>query len=112
MKNINDHEIGKAALDKAFELLNTDREAVQAAHWAILPMAVRRVAVMCANMPKDRADDSLKKFTVTERAQIRRSVARLYTQLEIVARAMVGGELADITKPDYHHETNGIASLH
>ena len=87
------HANGNAAIDAAFSLLNTDREAVRAAHWNRLSIAIRRVAVMSANLSKDRADDTLNKFTALERGKINISVQRLIKELEIIGKCMQGGEM-------------------
>jgi hypothetical protein len=90
------------AIDQAYSLLKTDREAVRAAHWNRLPMAVRRVAVMSANLPKERADDTLNKFTALERGIINIKVQRLIRDLEILTKAMQGGEIAAPSERDFH----------
>ena len=87
------HANGNAAIDAALALLKTDREAVRAAHWNRLPIPVRRVAVMSANLPKERADDTLNKFTALERGRINICVQRLIKQLEEIGRAMQGGSM-------------------
>jgi hypothetical protein len=87
------HANGNAAIDAAYSLLKTDREAVRAAHWNRLPIAVRRIAVMSANLPKERADDTLNKFSALERGKINISVHRLLKQLEEIGRCMQGGSL-------------------
>ena len=91
------HANGNAAIDAALSLLKTDREAVRAAHWNRLPIAVRRVAVMSANLPKERADDTLNKFTALERGRVNVCVQRLIKQLEEIGRAMQGGSLPATT---------------
>jgi hypothetical protein len=83
-----------AAIQDAYNILGfKDREAVRAAHWIRLPLAARRVAVMCANLPKERADDALDKFNAFERGQINLAVIRLMRDLEQVKKAMQGGEV-------------------
>lgn len=83
----------RAALDQCYSLLKTDKEAVQAAHWAGLPMGVRRVAVMSANLPKERAGDTLNKFDALERGRINVCVQRLLKSLELVSKCMQGGAM-------------------
>lgn len=92
----------QTAIDQAYSLLKTDREAVRAAHWNRLPISVRRVAVMCANLPKERADDTLNKFTALERGVINLKVQRLVRDLEIVTKAMQGGDIAAPSERDFH----------
>jgi hypothetical protein len=58
------HAAGNAAIQDAYNILGyKDREAVRAAHWMRLPLPARRVAVMSANLPKERADDALENST-------------------------------------------------
>ena len=87
------HAAANAAIQKAYNIIGKDREAVRAAHWIRLPLAARRVAVMCANLPKERADDALDKFNAFERGQINLAVIRLMRDLEQVKKAMQGGEV-------------------
>ena len=96
------HANGNAAIDAALELLKTDREAVKASHWNRLPVAVRRVAVMSANLPKERADDTLNKFSALERGKINIAVVRLMRDLEIITKCMQGGELKAPTDKNFH----------
>jgi hypothetical protein len=87
------HANGNAAIDAAFALLNTDKEAVRAAHWNRLSIAIRRIAVMSANLPKERADDTLNKFTALERGRINISVQRLIKEMSIIGKCMQGGAM-------------------
>ena len=88
------HAAANAEIQKAYNILGfKDREAVRAAHWMRLPLSARRVAVMSANLPKERADDALEKFTAFERGQINLAVIRLMRELEKVKKAMQGGEM-------------------
>jgi hypothetical protein len=102
---------GSAAIDSALSLLKTDREAIRAAHWNSLPMAVRRIAVMSANMPKERANDPLKNFNALERGRIALCVRRLSQKMEVAFKAMQGGELPDTTGGDRQHQANGITAV-
>ena len=85
--------MGNQCIEQAYSLLKTDREAVRAAHWNRLPIGVRRIAVMSANLPKERADDTLNKFTALERGRINICVQRLIKNLEIIGRCMQGGDV-------------------
>lgn len=96
------HANGNAAIDAAFTLLKTDREAVRAAHWNRLPMAVRRVAVMSANLPKERADDTLNKFDALERGRINIAVVRLMRDLEVITKCMQAGAIPAPTDRNFH----------
>lgn len=96
------HAVGNAAIDRALALLKTDREAVRAAHWNRLPIAVRRVAVMCANMPKERAEDTLNKFDALERGRINIAVRRLMNNLEVIGKCMQAGKLAAPNEEVFH----------
>lgn len=87
------HANANAAIDAAFALLKTDREAVRAAHWNRLSIAVRRIAVMSANLPKERADDTLNKFNALERGKINVAMVRLMKEMEVISRCMQGGSL-------------------
>lgn len=96
------HANGNAAIGAAFALLKTDREAVRAAHWNRLPMAVRRVAVMSANLPKERADDTLNKFDALERGRINIAVVRLMRDLEAITKCMQAGALPALNDRIFH----------
>lgn len=83
----------RAALDQCYSIIGTDREAVKAAHWARLPIGVKRIAVMSANLPKERADDTLNKFNSVERGRINVCVARLMRDMTVITKCMQGGKL-------------------
>ncbi|MFZ6732247.1 hypothetical protein ACO0LG_10025 [Undibacterium sp. Ji42W] len=95
------HANANAAIDAAFALLKTDREAVRAAHWNRLSIAVRRIAVMSANLPKERADDTLNKFTALERGKINVAMRRLMNEMEVISKCMQGGSLPGVC--EVHH---------
>lgn len=82
-----------AAIVQSLALLKTDREAVRAAHWSGLSIAVRRIAVMSANLPKERADDALSKFNAFERGRINLCIERLKREMEIIAKCMQAGDI-------------------
>ena len=105
------YAIANAALDQALALLDTDKEAIRAAHWNNRSTAARRVAVMCANMPKERADCALKEFNAMERGTICINVRRLIKQLETIALSMQGGAMPDKTGGDRTHQVNGITDI-
>lgn len=96
------HANGNAALDACLALLKTDREAVRAAYWNRLPLAVRRVAVMSANLPKERAEDTLNKFTALERGRVNISVQRLIKDLQDIGRCMQCGDIPTPNDNNFH----------
>ncbi|AMP14880.1 hypothetical protein [Collimonas pratensis] len=102
---------GNAAIEQALSLLKTDREAIRSAHWNTRSLAARRIAVMSASMPKERADEALKNFNALERGMICIKVRQLIKQLEEVAIAMQGGVMPDNTEGERFHQANGIADI-
>jgi hypothetical protein len=70
-----------------------DAEAVRAAYWLRLPLAVRMVAVMSARLPKERANDALNKFDAFERGIMWRSLERLIADLHVTQKCMNGGAM-------------------
>lgn len=70
-----------------------DAEAVRAAYWLRLPLAVRMVAVMSAKLPKERANDALSKFDAFQRGSMWRSIERLVADLLVVQKCMNGGPM-------------------
>lgn len=71
----------------------SDMEAVRAAHWAGLRIGVRRVVVMSANLPKERADDTLNKFDAKERGLIWLCLRKLVEDIEVAKLCMQGGKI-------------------
>lgn len=102
---------GNAAIEQALALLNTDREAIRAANWNRRNTGPRRIAMLAAGLPKERAEDALKTFNAFERGQVNLAVRRLIKELEIIALAMQGGECPDASGGDRGHQIDGIASI-
>jgi len=70
-----------------------DAEAVRAAYWLRLPIAVRMIAVMSARLPKVRAEDALNTFDAFERGLMWRSIERLMADLQVTQKCMNGGPM-------------------
>jgi hypothetical protein len=68
-----------------------DIEAVRAHYWRASSIPARRVAMMAANLPKERADDALAKFDGLERGRVHLAIDRLIGQLEKIKKCMNGG---------------------
>lgn len=79
----------RAAMDMVEQAQNI--EAVRAGIWAKMPLSARRVACLCANMPKERAMDELNKFNAFERTRIWTAIDNLVDDLEKIKRCMNGG---------------------
>lgn len=70
-----------------------DAEAVRAAYWMRVPLAVRMVAVMSARMPKERANGALHTFDALERGLIWIELEKLQANLSVVQKCMNGGKM-------------------
>ncbi len=81
-------EQSKAALMLCMR--KSDIEAVRAHYWTSARLAARRVAVLSANIPKERADDPLTKFSAFERDRINASIKALIDDLQKIQRGMCG----------------------
>jgi hypothetical protein len=91
-------EVRRERCDAALALLKegvslADIEAVRAHFWRASSIPARRVAMMAANMSKDRADDALAKFDGLERGRVHMAVDRLIEQLEQIKKCMNGGHI-------------------
>lgn len=66
-------------------------ESIRAAMWNRATIAQRRIACMCANLPKERADDALIKFNAVERTKIWTALDDLVDGLQGIQKCMTGG---------------------
>ena len=66
-------------------------ESSRAAMWNRATVAQRRIACMCANIPKERANDSLTKFNAFERTRIWTALDELVDGLVNIKKCMTGG---------------------
>ncbi len=66
-------------------------ESLRAATWNRATVAQRRIACMCANLPKERADDALTKFDAFERTKIWTALDDLVDGLVNIKKCMTGG---------------------
>ncbi len=103
--------IGNAALDTCRELLNTDKEAIRATFWNSRKTGTRKIVLMVAGMPLDRAEDALSRFTAPERVKLRDAARYIAQQMEIIARCMQGGEFPDTTKGDRTHQPHAVTGI-
>lgn len=70
-----------------------DAEAVRAAYWLRLPLGIRTIAVLAAQMPKERANDALNKFDCFQRGLMWRAIERMLADLQVVQKCMNGGPM-------------------
>lgn len=87
------HANGNAALEAAFSLLNTDREAVRAAHWNRLDERTRMMICHMAGIGAEKGKGALRNMDALERGKVNRTAARLIKDLEILMRCAQGGEM-------------------
>lgn len=94
---------GQAAIDEALAVLarQSNKEAVQAAHWMRLEPDFRLFVVWKAKLNRDRANDALSTFTAAERRTIWRVMEMTKQNCEVGQRAMLGGSMPDRTMPDF-----------
>ncbi len=103
--------VGNAALDQCRELLNTDKEAIRSSFWNSRKTGTRKIALMVAGLPLDRAEDALSRFTAPERVAIRDAARYIAQQMEIIARCMQGGEWPDKTGGDRTHQPHAVTGI-
>lgn len=103
--------VGNAALDQCRELLNTDKEAIRASFWNSRKNGTRKIVLMVAGLPLDRAEDTLGKFSAPERVAIRDAARYIAQQMEIIARCMQGGVWPDKTGGDRSHQPHAVTGI-
>lgn len=87
------HASGNAAIEHALSLLNTDREAVRAAHWNRLDEKTRQMVCHMAGIDAKKGKGALRDLNAMERGQIHCEVRRLLRSLEIMLRCAQGGAM-------------------
>lgn len=103
--------IGNAALDQCRELLNTDKEAIRSSFWNSRKTGTRKIALMVAGLPLDRAEDPLSRFTAPERVALRDAARYIAQQMEIIAQCMQGGVWPDTTGGDRTHKPHAVTGI-
>jgi hypothetical protein len=88
-------EIKKARIDACLRQIDAKQSlaSLQAAVWNRATLAQRRIACMCANIDKDRANDSLTKFDAFERTKMWTALDDLIDGLVNIQKCMTGGKV-------------------
>jgi hypothetical protein len=87
------HANGNAAIEAALGLLNTDREAVRAAHWNRLDEKTRMMVCHMAGIDAKKGKGALRDLDAMERGKIHCEVRRMLRALEILMKCAQGGAM-------------------
>ncbi|HYD63314.1 MAG TPA: hypothetical protein VEC35_23360 [Noviherbaspirillum sp.] len=104
------HATGNAAIEAAFSLLNTDREAVRAAHWNRLDEKTRMLVCHMAGLDPKKGKGALRDLDAMERGKIHCEVRRLLKSLEILLKCAQGGAMPVKAGALAGHSFDGIAA--
>lgn len=102
------HAAGNAAIERAYALLQTDREAVRAAHWNRLDEKTRQMVCHMAGIDSKKGKGALRDLNAMERGRIHCEARRLIRSLEILLRCAQGGAMP--SGPLAGHAFDGIAA--
>lgn len=104
----------QAAIDEALSLLHkaSNKEAVQAAHWAGLEPEFKLFVVWRAGLAKERANDALAKFNAFERKKIWQVMEKTINACEVGKRAMQGGSVPVQDKKTGYPALEAIRRMH
>lgn len=103
------HASGNAAIDAAYAILNTDKEAVRAAYWNRLDEKTRMMVCHMAGLPAKKGKGALRDLNALERGQVHRECQRLVKTLETLLRCCQGGAMPS-TAPLFDNG-GGIAAM-
>jgi hypothetical protein len=100
-----------AAIDQALALLNTDKEAVRAAHWNRLDEKTRMMVCHMAGIDVKKGKGALRDLDAMERGRIHCEVRRMLRGLEIMLKCAQGGAMPSAAGSLAGHSLDGIAAI-
>lgn len=104
------HATGNAAIEAVLSMLNTDREAVRAAHWNRMDERTRMMVCHMAGIDAKKGKGSLRDLDAMERGRIHCEVRRMLRALEIILRCAQGGAMPVKAAALAGHAFDGIAA--
>ncbi|HJV86928.1 MAG TPA: hypothetical protein VJ698_15790 [Noviherbaspirillum sp.] len=102
------HAAANAAIEQAYALLQTDREAVRAAHWNRLDEKTRKMVCHMAGIDAKKGKGALRDLNAMERGQIHCEARRMLRDLEIILRCAQGGAMPVDVAALAPHEPYGV----
>jgi hypothetical protein len=82
-----------AAIEQAYSLLRTDREAVRAAHWNRMDERTRKMICHMAGIGAEKGAGGLRGLDALERGKVNRAAARLMRDMDTIMKCAQGGAM-------------------